>query len=61
MAITIKSEEHIEKMRVAGQILKRLDEILRDEIKPGITTAHLDKIAEVKKFKYLTEEQNDSI
>ncbi len=46
MAITIKSEEHIEKMRVAGQILKRLDEILRDEIKPGITTAHLDKIAE---------------
>ena len=34
MAITIKTEEQIEKMKVAGQILKRLDEILRAEIKP---------------------------
>ncbi len=46
MAITIKTDEQIEKMRVAGQILKRLDEILRAEIKPGITTKHLDVIAE---------------
>lgn len=46
MAITIKTEEQIEKMRVAGQILKRLDEVLRAEIKPGITTKHLDDIAE---------------
>jgi len=46
MAITIKTEEQIEKMRAAGQILKDLDEILHREIKPGITTAQLDKIAD---------------
>ena len=46
MAITIKTEEQIEKMRVAGQILARLDEILRAEIKPGVSTKHLDAIAE---------------
>ncbi len=46
MAITIKTEEQIEKMRVAGQILARLDEILRAEIKPGVSTKHLDSIAE---------------
>ncbi len=46
MAITIKTQEQIEKMRVAGQILVRLDEILRNEIKPGITTLELDRIAE---------------
>ena len=46
MAIIIKSEDQIERMRVAGGILKRLDEILHAEIKPGVTTLHLDKIAE---------------
>ena len=46
MAITIKTEEQIEKMRGAGQILARLDEILRAEIKPGVSTKHLDAIAE---------------
>ncbi len=46
MGIIIKTEEQIEKMRAAGQILKELDEILRNEIKPGVTTLHLDKIAE---------------
>lgn len=46
MAIIIKTQEQIQKMRVAGQILVRLDEILRNEIRPGITTLELDKIAE---------------
>lgn len=46
MAVTIKTEEQIEKMRVAGKILSRLDEVLREEIKPGITTLKLDSIAE---------------
>lgn len=46
MAITIKNEEQIERMRKAGQILKRLDEVLRNEIKPGVTTLQLDRIAE---------------
>lgn len=46
MAITIKTQEQIEKMRVAGQILARLNEILYSHIKPGVTTLELDKIAE---------------
>ncbi|MEA4816928.1 MAG: type I methionyl aminopeptidase [Lachnospiraceae bacterium] len=46
MAITIKTGEQIEKMRIAGKILARLDEILRAEVRPGITTRELDKIAE---------------
>ena len=46
MAIIIKSEEQIEKMRVAGGILSRLGKILESEIRPGITTLELDKIAE---------------
>ena len=45
MAITIKTEEQIEKMRVAGKILVDLDEI-REHIKPGVTTLELDTIAE---------------
>ncbi len=46
MGIFIKSEEQIEKMRVSGNILKELIEILQNEIKPGITTLELDQIAE---------------
>lgn len=46
MAITIKTQQQIEKMRIAGKILAQLDEILKKEIKPGITTKQLDEIAE---------------
>ena len=46
MAITLKNDSQIEKMRIAGQILARLDEVLRKELRPGITTLELDKIAE---------------
>ena len=46
MAITIKTEEQIEKMRAAGKILVDLDEILREHIKPGVTTIELDATAE---------------
>ena len=51
MAIYIKTAEQIAKMRVAGAILARLDGILQEAIKPGITTKQLDKIAE----KYIRE------
>ena len=44
--VIIKTEEEIEKMQVAGQILKELDLVLKEEIKPGVTTGHLDQIAE---------------
>ena len=46
MAITIKTQEQIEKMRVAGGILIDLIDILEEMIKPGITTGELDKVAE---------------
>jgi methionyl aminopeptidase len=44
--ITIKTESQIEKMRKAGALLKSVLDALRAEIKPGITTKHLDKMAE---------------
>lgn len=46
MAITIKTQEQIEKMRIAGGILADLIEILKDMVKPGVTTNELDKVAE---------------
>ena len=44
--ITIKSEPQIEKMRSAGALLHSVLEALRAEIQPGVTTAHLDQLAE---------------
>ena len=52
MAIYIKTAEQIAKMKVAGAILARLDGILQEAVKPGITTKELDKIAE----KYIQKE-----
>ncbi|GFI61673.1 methionine aminopeptidase 1 [Clostridiales bacterium] len=46
MAITIKTAEQIENMRIAGNILIDLIDILEEMIKPGITTGELDKTAE---------------
>ncbi len=44
--ITIKTESQIEKMRKAGELLHSVLDALRAEIKPGITTLHLDRMAE---------------
>ncbi len=46
MSITIKKEVHIEAMRLAGRITGETLNLLEKEIRPGITTAQLDKIAE---------------
>lgn len=46
MSITIKKDFHIEKMRVAGRITGETLNIIEKNIKPGITTAQLDRIAE---------------
>jgi methionyl aminopeptidase len=46
MAITIKNEKQIEKMRLAGEITGRVLNLLEEKIIPGITTFELDKIAE---------------
>lgn len=44
--ITIKNESQIEKMRKAGELLHSVLEALRAEIQPGVTTMHLDRMAE---------------
>lgn len=43
--ITIKSTEEILKMKAAGAILKDTLKMLEDNIKPDITTEHLNKLA----------------
>ena len=43
--ITIKNESQIEKMRRAGALLHSVLEALRAEIRPGVTTMHLDQMA----------------
>ena len=44
--ITIKSAQQIEKMRKAGVLLHSVLDALRAEIEPGVTTLHLDQMAE---------------
>lgn len=44
--ISIKSAKEIEQMRVAGKIVAETHEVLKEVIKPGITTKELDIIAE---------------
>ena len=46
MAVTIKTPEQIEKMRVSGKLLAEVERLLAKEVKPGITTAYLNRIAE---------------
>ena len=44
--ITIKNEFQIEKLRKAGELLHSVLDALRAEIQPGVTTMHLDQMAE---------------
>jgi methionyl aminopeptidase len=45
-AVTIKRPGEIARMREAGQILSGILEVLRAELRPGVTTGDLDVIAE---------------
>jgi methionyl aminopeptidase len=45
-AATIKRASEIEKMRASGRILADILEVLRAEIRPGVSTGDLDRIAE---------------
>ena len=58
MAIYIKTREQIEKMKIAGAILARLDDVLKKEIKPGVTTKELD-IIEVRALYHLLKDMED--
>lgn len=44
--IILKNRDEIEKMRVAGKVVAQVLDILRQKVKPGITTANLNAIAE---------------
>jgi methionyl aminopeptidase len=44
MAITIKNEVDIEKMRVAGRLASEVLDFITPHVKPGITTGELDKL-----------------
>jgi methionyl aminopeptidase len=44
MAITIKNEQEIEKMRVAGRLAAEVLDFITPHVKPGITTEALDNL-----------------
>src|SRR5690625_4163954 len=44
MAVTIKTPEEIEKMRVAGQLAARTLQMIEEHVKPGVTTDELNRI-----------------
>jgi methionyl aminopeptidase len=44
-AIQVKSAEQIERMYAAGQVVARTLTILKEAVRPGVTTAELDAIA----------------
>ena len=45
-AIQVKSPEQIDRMYAAGQVVARTLDILREAVRPGVSTAELDAIAE---------------
>ncbi|MGY3815035.1 MULTISPECIES: type I methionyl aminopeptidase [Globicatella] len=46
--ITLKSEREIEAMKKSGELLASIHVALRDFIKPGVTTAEIDKFVQAK-------------
>ncbi|MEX2524813.1 MAG: type I methionyl aminopeptidase [Gammaproteobacteria bacterium] len=54
MAVSIKSPEEIEKMRVAGRLASEVLRMIGEHVRPGVTTGELDTIC----HRYITEEQD---
>ncbi len=50
MSVTIKTEQEIEKMRIAGKILSETLKMLEEHIFPGQTSLHLNDLA----YKFIT-------
>ena len=44
--VTIKSKSEIEKMKIAGRVTYGALKAVEAAVKPGVTTAELDKVAE---------------
>ncbi len=54
MAISIKTPEDIEKMRVAGRLAAEVLEMIAEHVKPGISTGELDRLCD----NYITQHQH---
>lgn len=48
MAVVLKSQREIEKMRRAGQVVREVLELVREQVKPGVTTFDLENAAEAR-------------
>ena len=59
--IVVKTKEEIELMRESALIVSKTLGILAREIKPGVSTLQLDKIAEEKKHHLIQRMNNSSI
>ena len=46
--ITIKSASELVKMQAAGRIVGETLKLLGENVRPGVTTAHLDKLAHAR-------------
>ena len=46
--ISLKNPQEIEKMRVSGRVVAEILQILKEQIRPGITTGYLNGIAEAE-------------
>ena len=46
MAIIRKSARELEQMAAAGEVVARTHELMREHVRPGVTTGELDRIAE---------------
>jgi methionyl aminopeptidase len=53
MAVTIKTAEEMERMRVAGRLAAEVLEMIEPRVEPGVTTGELDAIC----HRYITEVQ----
>ncbi len=53
MGIVLKTPEEVEAMRVAGQLAGEVLKMIREHIRPGVSTGELDRICHA----YITEEQ----
>lgn len=45
MSISIKTQEDIESMRIAGRLASEVLDLMSEHVRPGISTAELDRIA----------------
>ena len=42
--MSINTPEEMEKMRAAGAVVRRVIEAMKQQVRPGVTTAHLDEV-----------------